>query len=756
MQNLLRGGHGYVGPEGGQYRSGSSSQASWISRKIKNDLIGEHNDVVTVDGCIVRSNFTLDKVALALEKWGEEQKQVVHAIGLGGILKLGKTGKNFISFTLSLLERIDPSDSSMRLSGGVKSILGEIEICSYMDLRKGGLSLQRQVGRPSGQQCVRARLLLGMEPMEAELTVGDLVKKLQEPVDSTMSARQRLKTELGSAMLAVAAVFGPGDGRNHVPTDAYQLVDDLSKIYHWNYGRYALEEIIRGAMSLAEAKMNGYKSICLYGCPTILQIHYFSSVDTGFLTLDTSQLAHVNLYSSSVVRAFIEADTLVEAGDMKFGVLKVKVSQSAIPSGGGCIHSEALLYIKDLFRTSKEKADSTSDEFTQVISKVDSNDVDKIRSLIEQHEMAQCIYRLKDWKTMDGVIGKALQGKCAGMPKLKTQLLEGVVLDSENPKVVNEYNQGGASVIGSVCVHEDHDVKTVAEVLAGMKTGLLGPDWSGASARRQGTGEITVAVHSTEHSVLPHDESSVIENSGMHVVSTRTNIIGGTHAGRYETAQPVLKFYARRPVKRREFFLVGERTNEGCTVVSETVKIDETYNVLALEAVKVKSLDVGLPAASVTAGEQLHPSGGIMLDDDPHSVKQKSISQINRLIEVCKCQKVAGKSVVAGSVAYIVRTNDVLKSCNDALRKSKGMELKRCWIDHPFPNELKISGAEIKAMMKPGAEVNTRQFEIFRRLVYSEDKKLYAPGSLLRLGEFFISALRGKCWLVNLSRMMLI
>ena len=43
--------------------------------------------------------------------------------------------------------------------------------------------------------------------------------------------------------------------------------------------------------------------------------------------------------------------------------------------------------------------------------------------------------------------------------------------------------------------------------------------------------------------------------------------------------------------------------------------------------------DVGLPAASVTAGEQLHPSGGIMLDDDPHSVKQKSISQINRLIE---------------------------------------------------------------------------------------------------------------------------
>ena len=44
---------------------------------------------------------------------------------------------------------------------------------------------------------------------------------------------------------------------------------------------------------------------------------------------------------------------------------------------------------------------------------------------------------------------------------------------------------------------------------------------------------------------------------------------------------------------------------------------------------------------------------------------------------VCKCQKAAGKSVVAGSVAYIVRTNDVLKSCNDALRKSKGMELNR-------------------------------------------------------------------------------
>uniref|UniRef100_A0A8R7U9L4 Uncharacterized protein n=1 Tax=Triticum urartu TaxID=4572 RepID=A0A8R7U9L4_TRIUA len=330
------------------------------------------------------------------------------------------------------------------------------------------------------------------------------------------------------------------------------------------------------------------------------------------------------------------------------------------------------------------------------------------------------------------------------MPKLKTRLLEGVVLDSENPKVVNEYNQGGASVTGSVCVHEDHDVKTVAEVLAGMKTGLLGPGWSGASARRQGTGEITVAVHSTEHSVLPHDESSVIGNSGMHVVSTRTNIIGGTHAGRYETAQPVLKFYARRPAKKRENFLVGERTNERCTVVSETVKIDETYNVLALEAVKVKSLDVGLPAASVTAGEQLHPSGGIMLDDDPHSVKQKSISQINGLIEVCKCQKVAGKSAVAGSVAYIIRTNDVLKSCNDALRKSKGMELKRCWIDHPFPNELKISGAKIKAMMKPGAEVNTRQFEIFRRLVYSEDKKLYAPGSLLRLQRVLHLSFAGK------------
>lgn len=73
-------------------------------------------------------------------------------------------------------------------------------------------------------------------------------------------------------MLAVSVVFGPRDGRNHVTNDVYRLVEEPSKLSVWNYGRYALEEIMRGALCLAESKRKGEQNVWLYGCPTILQV----------------------------------------------------------------------------------------------------------------------------------------------------------------------------------------------------------------------------------------------------------------------------------------------------------------------------------------------------------------------------------------------------------------------------------------------------------------------------------------------------
>lgn len=242
QMNLVRGRHGNGRPQGVDFESSSCLNRFGGSRELKAEAFGEHLESVSLDGCIVRSNYTPDAIGLAMQNWGEEQKALVRAMGLGGLLHLRKTGNFFISFTRSLLDRIDPNDSTMRLPGGAKSILGEMEICSYMDIRRGGLTLQRNNNSPSDDHYMSARYLLGMALIPQVITMNDVVSILQEHVDSPMTREQRIKTEVGTAMLAVSVVFGPRDGRNHVTNDVYRLVKEPSKLSVWNYSRYALEE----------------------------------------------------------------------------------------------------------------------------------------------------------------------------------------------------------------------------------------------------------------------------------------------------------------------------------------------------------------------------------------------------------------------------------------------------------------------------------------------------------------------------------
>ncbi|XP_044321714.1 uncharacterized protein [Triticum aestivum] len=492
---------------------------------------------------------------------------------------------------------------------------------------------------------------------------------------------------------------------------------------------------MRGALCLAESKRKGEQNVWLYGCPTILQIHYFNSVDTGYLTIDTTKQAAVKLYSTSVVRTFIEADTFEEDGQVKYGGLKGNVACSGKAIAAGCIHYETLLYLKGKLRMSMLKADSVCHEFNGLMSKDHSNDVGMIKRRIEEHDMAQTLSRLHEWKDNDAKIESALKGKCGWSPDMPPRILEGVVVSTEDCNDIENWERKKVAT-GSASTDEDHDIKTVAEALAGMKAGLFGAGLSGACGSRQGTCTRTAAVNSTKQTLMVQQASSLTGeiNKGVALIGDEIKTNEGTLEGDGGKQKPVLKFYVRRLAKNRDIFLDHERTNERCTVLSESVKTDEMNPILAHDAFKKNSLGGNnLSEESITAVA------------DADIGKKRSISQINRLIEVCKRQRIAAKMDVpiisnglsngglGGPGAYFLSSRKVLKDSIEQLENTKGMELRRIWIEHPIPVVLQITGTEIYAMMKPGGEVGARQFDIFRRLVYCQDKKLYAPRSILRL-----------------------
>ncbi|XP_044321737.1 uncharacterized protein [Triticum aestivum] len=454
---------------------------------------------------------------------------------------------------------------------------------------------------------------------------------------------------------------------------------------------------MRGALCLAESKRKGEQNVWLYGCPTILQIHYFNSVDTGYLTIDTTKQAAVKLYSTSVVRTFIEADTFEEDGQVKYGGLKGNVACSGKAIAAGCIHYETLLYLKGKLRMSMLKADSVCHEFNGLMSKDHSNDVGMIKRRIEEHDMAQTLSRLHEWKDNDAKIESALKGKCGWSPDMPPRILEGVVVSTEDCNDIENWERKKVAT-GSASTDEDHDIKTVAEALAGMKAGLFGAGLSGACGSRQGTCTRTAAVNSTKQTLMVQQASS----------------------------------------------LTGE-INKGGTLEGDGGKQKPGGNNLSEESITaVADADIG---------------------------KKRSISQINRLIEVCKRQRIAAKMDVpiisnglsngglGGPGAYFLSSRKVLKDSIEQLENTKGMELRRIWIEHPIPVVLQITGTEIYAMMKPGGEVGARQFDIFRRLVYCQDKKLYAPRSILRLRKVLhlswaVSSLR-ECLMVQPYRLVM-
>ncbi|XP_037460443.1 uncharacterized protein LOC119331392 [Triticum dicoccoides] len=104
-----------------------------------------------------------------------------------------------------------------------------------------------------------------------------------------------------------------------------------------NWGKYAIDEIISGARKLN--RDNPLLNITLHGCPALLEIRYFDSVDTGFIQLDPKALPRIKHYNKQILSALVKANSRVDGGRITFGIMKIYVSVK-----GSIKHAENLPY----------------------------------------------------------------------------------------------------------------------------------------------------------------------------------------------------------------------------------------------------------------------------------------------------------------------------------------------------------------------------------------------------------------------------
>uniref|UniRef100_A0A8I6YS37 Uncharacterized protein n=1 Tax=Hordeum vulgare subsp. vulgare TaxID=112509 RepID=A0A8I6YS37_HORVV len=256
----------------------------------------------------------------------DEQKALIVYIGLGGMLDVDNITHVDREFSWHLLLNVDLERATLKIDETVVYAFNEVDIHNILGIALGGdIEIECKNASPTVDQLASIRSALGLAEAFLYVTTSDLKLALKRPCQTPLSDEYRVRTIIGFAMLCMATCFSPREKRSMVPAEAYEICMDHSNLHRVNWGKYIFTELIRVAARCQQLLLEG-KAPHVYGCPLVLQVLYFDSVDvTAFVRPDPSVRPRTRFYTAAILSTLILGNTFPRTGPKKYGVLKATV-----------------------------------------------------------------------------------------------------------------------------------------------------------------------------------------------------------------------------------------------------------------------------------------------------------------------------------------------------------------------------------------------------------------------------------------------
>ncbi|KAE8767616.1 hypothetical protein D1007_60990 [Hordeum vulgare] len=277
----------------------------------------------------------------------DEQKALIVYIGLGGMLDVDNITHVDREFSWHLLLNVDLERATLKIDETVVYAFNEVDIHNILGIALGGdIEIECKNASPTVDQLASIRSALGLAEAFLYVTTSDLKLALKRPCQTPLSDQYRVRTIIGFAMLCMATCFSPREKRSMVPAEAYEICMDHSNLHRVNWGKYIFTELIRVAARCQQLLLEG-KAPHVYGCPLVLQVLYFDSVDvTAFVRPDPSVRPRTRFYTAAILSTLILGNTFPRTGPKKLRSLQLKIFHGIPPMSGKTLQSDIEMHMQ--------------------------------------------------------------------------------------------------------------------------------------------------------------------------------------------------------------------------------------------------------------------------------------------------------------------------------------------------------------------------------------------------------------------------
>ncbi|CAM0907736.1 unnamed protein product [Alopecurus aequalis] len=245
------------------------------------------------------SRCTPISVSNIVKTFNDEKKNLVRAMGFGGMLKLPDIVNNreFSHWTLS---RVSCDDVAIRLEDGSLLPFCEEDVHKVLDIPCTG----KELLMPSNEEIAAIKQIIcqrfkvtDYKSINRALLDDILSREYQSP----MSEDEKAAFKTAFVMLVMTKFLAPQSLLDNICPRYFIALRDLDDIPNWNWARYIISDIISAARLLGNKLSDEVKCSYMNGCVIFLQVFYLDNVDFGHLNFKHASFPRIVDYTREAI-----------------------------------------------------------------------------------------------------------------------------------------------------------------------------------------------------------------------------------------------------------------------------------------------------------------------------------------------------------------------------------------------------------------------------------------------------------------------
>jgi hypothetical protein len=232
--------------------------------------------------------------------FGSQKRALVEEIHFGGMLRLPVDTEPDPQHSLWLMRSVETSDRP-GLHLHTRNVHGIVckDVDVHLILGVPVKGVEVALGESVQDKFVRAvRKLLHLNVISYPITIPEVREVLLKDYGSCMSYEQRASFKIAVVLFAVTMFLAPSwFSPDFANTEILKHLLDPGRIKDINWAGYFINCIKRDAARLKDELASGASSVVIHGCPSILQVHPWTSLKHFCNVLTVASESKRPLYS---------------------------------------------------------------------------------------------------------------------------------------------------------------------------------------------------------------------------------------------------------------------------------------------------------------------------------------------------------------------------------------------------------------------------------------------------------------------------